>query len=604
MAGRRAVLAGMAAAALAPRAAAATEPPIVLGAFRREEFNTVGVFDADWLVEPRMTRMLDAMVASPGAFGAVRFFGVLNAGEREQVFPVSSGRTWPAPGAPMDFTASLAALEALVSRGLLPFVGLTFFPAAVSAGPIEPPDSFARWRMLVRGFLDAAVARFCADEVGRWWLEAWNEPNMPQFWHGDFDGYLALYRATAQAVRDSGHGVLLGGPALAWMPPEEGPRLMRRFLEFLRDEPDMPCDFISYHRKGSWVTEEAAPRLSRLVTAAEQTAALALDLVPARCRGLALVNNEADMMVGFDVPYAPRMDERFPAWLAASTIAHAGLSLRHGATGLRFLAAADNANQHLMRAPFDGRRTLFTRTDAGPDDLLKLPVFHFYELLRLLGEEVLSLDPGPELFQMTTRGEGRVAALVTLHPEGAAGPHRLAWSVAGLPWQRVNVIVFRIDATRSNAFAAAGRRMPATIDAAAARRLGEAAELALDAPPRRGIAARDGRVALDLVLDPYATLLVWITPFDPAVPAAPESLRGVARGADVLLRWTPSPDPALQGYELSRRSAGASWRVVAPLLRGAEWTDRAPPAGRLDYRLRLLSASGKRGPAASCAMRR
>ena len=58
-----------------------------------------GVFDLDWLLEPRFTRLLDTMAASPGAFRIVRVFGVLNAGEREAVFPTSSGSTWPGPDA-------------------------------------------------------------------------------------------------------------------------------------------------------------------------------------------------------------------------------------------------------------------------------------------------------------------------------------------------------------------------------------------------------------------------------------------------------------------------------------------------------------------------
>lgn len=607
MARRRAVLAGMAAAALPrpARAQAAVSARAPIGEFRRGEFDMVGVFDADWLTEPRMTRMLDSMAASPGAFGAVRWFGTLNAGEREQVFPTGSGRIWPSPEAPMDFAPALAPIEAVVARGMVPFLALTFFPAAVSPSPIEPPADLARWRALVRGFLDAAVARFGAAEVGRWWLEVWNEPNMPPFWRGDFERYLDLYRATVAAVRESGHRVRLGGPAIAWMPPEEGPRLMRRFLEFLRDEPEMPCDFLSYHRKGIWVNEETEPRISRLVEAAEQTAAMAREIVPGRCRGLVLVNNEADEKVGFDAPYEMRLDERFAAWLAASAIAHAALSLRHEAVGLRFMAAADNANQHLVRAPFDGRRALFTRTDAGPDDLIRLPVFQFYEMLRMLGDRVLSIAPGPDLFAVTTIGEGRIAALVTLNPEAGGGARRLRWEVSDLPWPRVNLAVFRVDAVHSNAFAAVGRRMPAPVDAATARRLRQAAELAVQAPLRAGLAPRDGRLALDLELEPHATLLVWATPFDPAPPPAPTGLRAEPRGGDLLLRWAPSRAPGLYGYEVLRREGAGPWRIITPaLLRGAEWTDTAPPAGPLEYRLRAVSASGKRSPAAVLALRR
>ncbi|MDO9710071.1 GH39 family glycosyl hydrolase [Paracraurococcus lichenis] len=599
MARRRAVLAGLGAAALA-RGASAAALPAGIGEFRRGDFDMVGVFDIDWLTEPRMTRMLDAMAASPGAFGAVRVFGVLNAGEREQVAPTSSGRTWPAPGAPMDFAASLAGIEALVSRGLLPFLPLAFSPAALAPHPAEPPADLGLWQRLVRGFLDAAVARFGAAEVGRWWLEVWNEPNMPPFWRGDFERYLALYRATAAAVHEGGHQVRLGGPVIAWM-PEEGPRLMRRFLEFLRDEPAVPCDFLSYHRKGIWVEEETEPRLSRLVEAAEQTAAMAQDLVPGRCRGLVLVNHEADMKVGFDQPYAPRLDERFPSWLAASAIAHTALSLRHAGQGLRFAAAADDANQHLVRAPFDGRRALFTRTDAGPDDLVKLPVFQVYELLRLLGERVLSIAPGPELYAMVTAGEGGIAALATLQ---AGAPRRWRWEQRDLPWPRVNLALFRIDATHANAFAAAGRRMPARVDAAAAGRLRQAAEGMAPAPLRPGLAPRGGRIALDFDLAPGTTVLAWVTPFEAAVPEAPRGLRAEARGADVLLRWAPSRAPGFYGYEVLRRQAGGPWRRLAPPLRGAEWTDTAPPAGApLEYRVRLLSTSGKRSEAATTTIR-
>src|SRR3954451_21208909 len=105
----------------------AASPP-----FQAEAFNMVGVLDADWLLDPRFTRLLDNLAASPGAFGAVRFFGALNSGEKENVFPTSSGTVWRSPDEPIDFSVTMRALEALVTRRLIPFVGLTFFPSAVS----------------------------------------------------------------------------------------------------------------------------------------------------------------------------------------------------------------------------------------------------------------------------------------------------------------------------------------------------------------------------------------------------------------------------------------------------------------------------------------
>jgi hypothetical protein len=114
-----------------------------------------------------------------------------------------------------------------------------------------------------------------------------------------------------------------------------------------------------------------------------------------RCRGAAagaakskggwkLINDEADMKVGFDQPFEPRMTERFPAWLAATLIMHEALNEKYAQQGLRFIAASDNANQQLIRSRFDGRRSIMTMASGAPDDLLKLPVYAFYELLPFL----------------------------------------------------------------------------------------------------------------------------------------------------------------------------------------------------------------------------
>jgi hypothetical protein len=561
--------------------------------FRAGDFAMAGIFDLDWLDEPRFERVLDAMAGSPGGFEAVRVFGALNAGSREMDFPTASGGTWADPAAEPDFAVTLGLLERLVGRGLTPFLALTFFPPAVSPSPIAPPADLGRWQRLVRGFLDRAAARFGAEEVARWWLEAWNEPNMPNFWAADFDRYLALYRATAEAVRASGHRVQLGGPALAWMPGGEGEALMERFLRFLAASPDLQCDFLSYHRKGAWTVEEGAPRLERLVQAAERTAEAALRLVPERCaRGLVLVNNEADMRVGFQHPYQPRLTERFPCWLAASAVAHARLSARYAARGLRFMAAADHANQQLVQEPFDGRRALFTPVAPGRmADLVKLPVFGFHEMLRLLGDGLCVAEmPQGGLHHLLTSDAARIGALVAWQAEEAVA---LDWVIEDIPWPRVNLALFRIDARLSNSFAAAGRRMPApAFEPEEARRLRLAAELAEAVPIRRAIQA-GGRLRLTLRLDPFTTVLASITPFEDALPATPARIEAVADAGNVRLRWTPNRGPRFHGYEVVRLDRRG---LIAPFpLRGATWVDTAPPHGvPLRYGVRAVSASGAR----------
>lgn len=570
------------------------------GSLQPAEFGIVGVFDVDWLLQPRFTRLLDHLAASPGAFKAVRFFGALNSGELEDKFPKRSGGVWRRIEDPPDFTTTLRALDALVSRGLVPFIALTFFPSAVSASPIAPPANFEAWGLLVRNFLDAVVARFGAIEVARWWFEAWNEPNMPPFWGGSFDQFLALYRATSNAVVESGHAVRLGGPALAYV-PTEGPALMERFLRFIQREPALRCEFISYHRKGIWVTGEDEPLLARLGDAAAEVADLVLRLVPERARGLYIVNDEADMKVGFDDPFEPRLTEQFPAWLAASLILHEDLSDRYAPHGMRFLAEADDANQQLVRAPFDGRRSLMTPTSANaPEDLLKLPVFAFYELLPLLGDRRCVSRTGSdpvttELRRLATVANTQIGVLFTSFPDQRRGPGwRVEYTLEAIPWPRINVAWFRIDHTHANAFTASGEQMPAVLQGPEVlRRIRSAQELGVAAPIRSGLVLNDGVFRDDLELAPFATALLWITPFSSEPPAPPQWLSGEASSGNAVLRWTPSRQTGFYTYEVFRMPPDRPGVRVSPVpLRSAMWVDTAPPPGAHVYGVRTVTASG------------
>lgn len=569
--------------------AAAVEPVTALrasarggaGRFDPGDFATVGVFGLDWLLDPLFTRLLDEIAASPGAVRGIRAFGVLSLG-RDKTFPTVTGGVWEDPAAPMAFSRSLDALDALVSRRLVPFLPLTFFPRAVSPEPTVPPPDWSRWKELVRGFLGAAVRRFGREEVARWWFEVWNEPNMPPFWEGSFDRYLDLYRATAAAVQASGYRIRLGGPVVAYMPGGEGKALVERFLQMLAREPNLPCSFISLHRKGVWVNEEREPELGRLVDAAEETAQAVLRIVPGRARGLAVVNDEADMLVGFDRPYPPRMTSQFPAWLASTAIAYDDLSARYAAQGLRFLAFSDNANQQLARGPFDGRRTLMTPF-SDETDLIKLPVYAFYELLRLMGPHRGTLLAGtlpPSLQHLVTVGRHGIAVLLAHYADSATIV--IDYELSDIPWPVVNTAVFCIDANHTNPQAKA-------TDPVAMR---QAQELGTLRPLRSGIRPESGKLRERLEVGPYSTSLLWVTPWRDSSPEAPRRVEAkrLEGGSRVVLRWEPDPNPAFYSYVVTR-----SGDPITPMpLRSAFWVDAAAPAGPLVYEVSAISVSGKR----------
>jgi Glycosyl hydrolases family 39 len=581
------------------------------GPMRIAEFNMVGQYDVDWLTEPPLQRLLDHMAASPSAFGAVRFFHALDSGTRANTIdedPLDGGIVWPNATAPMDFSRTFRALETLTAHGLTPFIGLNFFPRAVSAHAATPPASFENWQRLIRGFLDglAADPRF-GRAMRDWKFEVWNEPNGAPFWRAPYNPrYFDLYRATSEAVLASRHPIRLGGPAIVYRPDAASRRDMEAFLRFLSAEPSVKCDFISLHVKGSW-SSTGEPELRYVIDAVTETAELALAIDPARFKDMPIINNEADMRVGFNIPYAARMDERFAAWLAALMIAYDGLSARYAKAGFRLHAASDNANQQLVRTSFDGRRSICTRASASARDLIKLPVFSFYEILRLLGDRHgaivaggESIFPQSELFHLITAADSHIGSVFAVHPRSSKETPRtcvIDYTVTAIPWPRVNIARFRIDAEHSNAFAVAGgdRRRQPFPNAAEARRIRQAQELTVAAPIERNVVLNGGEYRDAVTLSPYAVLAYWITPFIPDPPADPIWVEAVAEDGNVILRWRANVEPFFYSYEVYLVTAGEPEHPISPMpLRAAMWVDTAPPRGTRTYAVRAVTASGVR----------
>ena len=152
------------------------------------------------------------------------------------------------------FTYLDRVMDAYLQCGLKPFLELGFMPARLTDSPntlfywnahTAPPRKMEDWTALVQATLVHLARRYGRDEVESWPCEIWNEPNLGGFWeNADKQKYLALYRATAQAVKAVLPGMRVGGPAICG--GEGSQQWIADFLAFCRDE-KVPVDFVTRH---------------------------------------------------------------------------------------------------------------------------------------------------------------------------------------------------------------------------------------------------------------------------------------------------------------------------------------------------------------------
>jgi hypothetical protein len=654
------------------------------GAVNPADFSLVQQFDVDWFQDPGTQRQFDYMQASPVAFQTVRVMKPFTSGAAENGTEgtTSAGTVWAsgAPSSSIDFTATLNALAQLTSRGLIPFVVLSFFPDGVynttslqgtsqPTGPVGVSTSdwtiiLGNWQALVQAFFSALLAdsRFGAAAIKQWWFEVWNEPDNPSFWGPDADSgaltyYQQLYQATSQTVTTMGLNILLGGPAIMGFNvvgdnspvPGNIPTLMSEFISFVTTN-SLKCDFLSFHGKGEWDgCLNGQPSLQSAIDAGDQTGHFAQ---AAGLTSITIVNDEADMRANFAVPFRPRMTQQYPAWLTAMLIAYDSLSSEY--SPITFMAGSDNAELQLVGltqqipggpasfspAAFGQQRSLLTAASSllaastpwtngtCPNDLLKIPAYNFYELLRLLGDQHGTFLSGAnnyyphnsDLFHMITVSNTHIGSVFCVYPPNppaspSQSPWNLNYSIVGIPWSTVNWYQFQIDGILSNGFSAANG--PAREPAVNFCTPGDANPLPVTALSLSGLnvaairAAQELSVATFKVKTPatggvfstvlnipaYTTTVFWITQYNetpPAVPvwlaSAPTTLDTTSYGTNVILRWQPDPDPTLYSYQVFRDSTSSP--ISPNPLRSAYYVDTNPPAGNHTYTLRAVSASG------------
>ena len=295
--------------------------------------------------------------------------------------------------------------DAVLALGVRPVVELSFMPHALASGDktvmnyadyVTPPKDWGRWETLVGKLAKHWVDRYGIDEVARWPMEVWNEPNLQAFYTGDFDDYALLYERTVNAVKNVDARLKVGGPVTAkseWV---------GRMVEHC-EKRGLPLDFVSTHvyptdAKGS----EGDDTVSQL---ANSTRDFLLDKareVAGQAGGREVWWTEWSSSSN---PRDPLHDEPFAAAYCVKAI----LDNAQFVKAYSWWTFSDVFEENYFPSEvFQGGFGLLTIYGTPK------PVYSAYRLMAGLGDELLPTDgEHATVARWTTRGEQRVAVMLS-----------------------------------------------------------------------------------------------------------------------------------------------------------------------------------------------
>jgi xylan 1,4-beta-xylosidase len=427
--------------------------------------------------------------------------------------------THDADGQPVyDWTVTDRIFDALLERGVKPYVQIGFMPEVLSIKPDpyqhewrpglpydrimtgwrHPPKDYDEWRELVYQWTKHCVEKYGADEVNRWYWETWNEANsLPNgYWGGTREEFFKLHDYAVDGVRKALPTARVGGPHSAG----DGGEFTRAFLEhslrgknFATGERGTLLDFVAFHAKGAPTYVDGHVRMG----IANQLATID--------RGFGIVASfpelkETPIVIGESDPegcaacqgpmFSYRNGTVYSSYTAASFARKHDLADKHG---VRFDGAVTWAFEFEDQPYFAGFRQLASNG-------IPLAVLNVFRMFSQMGDERIGATssaqrPLEEIMRDGVRGQADVGVLASragdkvailvwhYHDDDVRGPDaEVTLTLAGMPaeWESATLRHYRVDEHHSNAYGA-WRRMgsPMAPDERQYRELQAAAELAL-----------------------------------------------------------------------------------------------------------------------------
>ncbi len=330
-----------------------------------------------------------------------------------------------------DYTLNDYRLDYLVSQGFDVFLTYAFVPPFLAVDPswtsacakgktrykgkliiTTPPKDYAIWEEICYQYTVHIVERYGLENVKKWHLQCWNEPDIQMFFRGDLGktdedlmirlrDYLKIYRAFAKGVKRVSPELKIGQSLAKNLPFLDG------FLKTTLEE-NIPVDYVSLHAYGT------SPR--RIVSDGE------------RFDAQAIYHRYVEYKKIID-KYYPGIEKMIDEWGAAS----GGFWNRDECPALMFREGSENAaymgkmieaflknddslsklmiclsGQHEMVVDFSGFRNFFTL------NFIRKPVYNAYVLLRKLGNTLVDCAwENPDMSAVATTDEsGKICLML------------------------------------------------------------------------------------------------------------------------------------------------------------------------------------------------
>ncbi|PFG41976.1 xylan 1,4-beta-xylosidase [Isoptericola jiangsuensis] len=419
-------------------------------------------------------------------------------------------------GTRYSFTYADQVLDSWLERGIRPFLELGFMPSGLASGDqtvfwwkgnVTPPRDHGEWAALVQAVVRHAIDRYGLDEVRRWPIEVWNEPNLVNFWQdASQEAYFRLYEVTAAAVKEVDAELQVGGPAISpgadeWWAP---------FADFVTDR-DVPVDFLSFHAYTTGPAQHVP--FGTYQTLRDPQSLLDQFAMPAKLLAGSRLEGLPTHVTEFSTSYRPDNPVHDTPYQAASLapVLAGGGDLVDSFSYWTFCDVFEE--EGVPAAALHGGFGLLGHRQ------LRKPAYHLYTFMARMGQDVLHRGAD----HLVTRDDaGRVTVLAWQPVGGTDAPeeperHELRLSVPLAGADRASVHRSRVAPDQGDVLGAwrhLGR--PASPTARQLDLLHEASE------PVRSLSSLDvvdGRVTLDLTLARHEVTLVEIDPVRDETPA-------------------------------------------------------------------------------------